>query len=362
MRKLLLLSLALSSNIFAQDVQIVGTIDQILKSFKNNTLNAKPVTQNIKLLKIKLSEPAKQRLGQRARNTINNINANVSSSNLPRKIELGMNNVPVLNQGQFGTCVTFATTAAINAAMGKGDYISQLCQLQLGQYLENNGYTASGWEGTNSRVLLGQMEHFGFTSKEKQKSVGCGGLTEYPQETLPTSDTAMSVEKFHEISEDLSKHIMWSSILDITNAVMDRTDTTRTINEVKAALNEKDRVTFGVLLLDFDLGTMGAVGTHNSSYDSWVLTPEIARDIYLRPLFGGHEMVITGYDDDAIATDEHGNQHKGLFTLRNSWGDQVGDKGNFYMSYDYFKVLVIEAQRIRNMPDFDDTDQDPATA
>jgi hypothetical protein len=141
-----------------------------------------------------------------------------------------------------------------------------------------------------------------------------------------------------------------------------RTDTNKTINEIKAALNEKDRVTFAVLLLDFDLGTMGAVGTHNAQFDTWVLTPEIARDIYSNPLFGGHEMVITGYDDDAVATDAKGRQHKGLFTLRNSWGEQYGDKGNFYMSYDYFKVLVIEAQRIRNLPsEIENPNPDTAT-
>ena len=114
-----------------------------------------------------------------------------------------------------------------------------------------------------------------------------------------------------------------------------------------------DRVTFGTLLLDFDLGTMGAVGKKGEHYDSWILTPEIARDIFLNPDFGGHEMVITGYDDQAVAIDDEGRTHQGLLTLRNSWGNNIGDKGDFYMSYDYFKLLVIEAQRIRHVSLFD---------
>jgi C1A family cysteine protease len=57
-------------------------------------------------------------------------------------------------------------------------------------------------------------------------------------------------------------------------------------------------------------------------------------------------MIITGYDDEAIAIDKLGHQHKGLFTLRNSWGSSVADKGNFYMSYDYFKTLAMEAYKI----------------
>ena len=60
-------------------------------------------------------------------------------------------------------------------------------------------------------------------------------------------------------------------------------------------------------------------------------------------------MIITGYDDDAIATDEKGQTYKGLLTLRNSWGKNAGDAGNFYMSYDYFKRLGVEVQRIRQL-------------
>lgn len=60
-------------------------------------------------------------------------------------------------------------------------------------------------------------------------------------------------------------------------------------------------------------------------------------------------MIITGYDDNAIAVDADGQPHHGLLTLRNSWGEAVGDHGNFYMSYDYFKILAIEVQRIRSI-------------
>jgi len=58
--------------------------------------------------------------------------------------------------------------------------------------------------------------------------------------------------------------------------------------------------------------------------------------------------VITGYDDLAVAIDDQGRIHKGLLTLRNSWGKNVGDHGDFYMSYDYFKLLVLEVQQINS--------------
>ncbi len=355
MPKLFLLSIALSANLFAQDVKVVGTIEQTLKIPQNKSLNKKPAIQHIKLLKIQLSHAALQALTKRTIATLNKAGVQSTLAKLPRKLDLGMNEVPVLNQGSFGSCVTFANTAAVDAALNKGDYISQVCQLQLGLYLEKNGYTLSGWNGSYGRLVLNQMDAFGIVSKEKQRNQGCGGFTEYPTSGIPSEDTAMSPEQFHQLSENLGdKTVTWSPILDVLQATLDRVNTDKTINEIKVALNEKDRVTFGVLLLDFDLGMAGAVGTHNANFDTWVLTPEIARDIHLRPLFGGHEMIITGYDDDAIATDDQGRQHKGLFTLRNSWGEEVGDKGNFYMSYDYFKVLVIEAQRIRNLPNDDE--------
>lgn len=357
--KLLLLSLALSTNSFAQEAQVIGTIDYTFKAPQNKALSAKTKTHHIKLLKVKLSKPALDLIKNRATAASNQNNkALFRASNLPRKIELGMGNVPVLDQGNYGSCVTFANTAAVNAALNQGDYISQLCQLQLGSYLERNGYTPSGWDGSYGRVVLNQMEVFGIVSKEKQKTTGCGGLTEYPSTPLSSQEPGMTPEEYRQMSENISeKTILWSSTLDLFQALLDRTDTNKTIHDIKVALNEKDRVTFGVLLLDFDLGFAGAVGTRNATYDSWVLTPEIARDIYLRPIFGGHEMIITGYDDDAVAVDEQGREHKGLFTLRNSWGENVGDHGNFYMSYDYFKVLVDEVQRIRYLPNSDDTQQ-----
>ncbi|TAL60318.1 MAG: peptidase C1, partial [Legionella sp.] len=165
------------------------------------------------------------------------------------------------------------------------------------------------------------------------------------------TNSMMSLEEFHQISEDVTEKVLWSPILNVYQSVLEQTDTNKTLDQIKAALNEKDRVTFGVFLFDLDLGFMGAVGTHKSTYDTWTLTPVIMRDLHLSQAMGAHEMIITGYDDDAITTDEEGNQYKGLLTLRNSWSEKYGDKGDFYMTYDFFKALVMEAQRIRTLPD-----------
>ena len=62
-------------------------------------------------------------------------------------VDLGMDGVPVLDQGAYGTCVTFASTAALDARIGKGDYISQQCSLALSQGLSNNYWDGAYYPG-----------------------------------------------------------------------------------------------------------------------------------------------------------------------------------------------------------------------
>src|SRR5262249_17171769 len=104
------------------------------------------------------------------------------NADLPSKVDLGMKNVPVLNQGAHGTCVTFAATAAIDAILeeNEGDYVSQLCSLELGKYLEKHGTYPSGWSGSFGPWVLDQLLRFGIVSKEDQKAKSCASVTEYP--------------------------------------------------------------------------------------------------------------------------------------------------------------------------------------
>ena len=363
--RLAVLLMAVSGSLAAEDVKLVGTITKIVKSNSSSPVTMKttrravvipkPQIKKITLLKVKLSERARQKLVHKAQNALADTKQLVLSAeepiaaNYPMQIQLGMNNVPVLNQGVHGTCTMFACTAAIDAALNKGDYISQLCQLQLGSYLEKSGYAISGWEGAFGRTVMSQIEIFGIVSKEQQAAHSCAGMLEYPLYENAPAESTMNVEDFHQISERLDeKNIVWSPILDVYQAFTDRTDSRKTLNDVKASLRAGDRLVLGVLLVDLDIGTIGAVATHKAAQDSWVLTPEIALDILLNPSFAGHQMVITGYDDNAVAVDNRGHEHHGLLTLRNSWGDKIGDQGDFYMSYDYFKLLVTEVLRIRS--------------
>ena len=344
----LCLSLFVSVTMAANDFKITGTVDQIIQSTQGSLLKAAPSTvKHVALLKVELSDQVRQKIEHKAEQALNQAQHVLKGT--ASKVQLGMGNVPVLNQGSYGSCVTFANTAAIDAALNKGDYISQLCSLQLGRYLEENGYTMSGWDGSLGGMVLNQMSVFGLVSKAKQKSVGCGGLVDYPLNTsFEQNGTPMLPEDYHRISEPMET-ISWSSVADVYQVFLDKMNTEDLLLTVKKTLDMKDRLTFGVLLPGVDLGVVGAVGTYQKRYDSWVLTPEIIEHVTSDDDLPGHEMVITGYDDAAVAIDNKGRSHKGLFTLRISWGTRVGDHGNFYMTYDYFKALVMEVNRIRQL-------------
>ncbi|MBA2652372.1 MAG: C1 family peptidase [Tatlockia sp.] len=353
---------AVCSTVYAEEVKIVGTIPlKLHNSASANSINSRVDTSDtIQLLKIELSPHARKNLAERAKTALSHTKQFASNSlntKYPSKVALGMNEVPVLNQGQHGTCVTFAVTAALNAILNKGDYVSQLCQLQLGNYLTKNAYTPSGWKGSIGRTVLNQIQMFGIVSKAQEQSQGCGGLYSYPIKPDEKTENSLTIEEYRKMSENLDERISWSSILDYIQAFSDRVDTNQTLNQIKASLNEGDRVTFGVLFSSLEFGVAGAIGKHHVENDTWVLTSEIARDVFISPKFAGHEMVITGYDDDAIALDDHGNEHRGLLILRNSWSEKAGDQGDFYMSYDYFKLLAIEAARIRPVSEDQDNNE-----
>lgn len=273
---------------------------------------------------------------------------------LPKKVELSMNGVPVLDQGKWGTCVTFATTAALDALVGKGDYISQLCGLQLGRYLEERGFLPSGWNGSLGGWVLGQIESFGIVNKKTQELKSCGGLSKYPLQST-NNGQAVSLDEYKNIHENINKGDWeWISLLTPRQRLEIKNhestylpDYVLTQIKKELATTSKEelshRFTFAVLL-PYQHCSAGACAHYHEKDDTWAISESIHDDIY--PELAGHEMVIMGYDDEAIAVDDAGKKHTGLFLLRNSWGQEVGDKGNFYMTYDFFKKYVLEIQKI----------------
>jgi C1A family cysteine protease len=342
---MVILALFISNIVFAEDhtdITVIGSRSQYISPSSWNV--KQPPSQHdikvIQLLEVKLSDEAKHLLHKRAKDITEPTAPYpplLSSAELPQKHLLGMNNVPVLDQGQHGTCVTFAVTGALDAIIAKGNYISQLCNLQLGNYLEQHGYSQSGWNGSDCISVINQMEQYGIVSMEKQTTKGCGGLIQYPTDSQEYPESFIDPEEYYSMSEFIFGNLVhWSNIYW-------RISSSWTLSEVKHAINSGDRSVITFLIPRTDLGLVGAVGNYKAKNDTWVLTPEILNQ--LNSANTGHGIVVTGYDDNAIALDSHGVQHKGLIFLRNSWGSKYGDSGDFYMSYDYFKLLTFGVNR-----------------
>lgn len=155
------------------------------------------------------------------------------------------------------------------------------------------------------------------------------------------------------MSSKVNDKIFWQPILSADNRFAANPEQPynpeAVLTQVKRALaskqtaDKKVRLTFATIV-PYQHCSVGACATYHSRFDTWALSQEITDD--QNPELAGHEMMIIGYDDNAVAKDRNGMEHKGLFTLRNSWGKNVGDNGNYYMSYDYFKTYVMEVQKI----------------
>lgn len=330
-----LVGLLLATQILAADIEIVGQTEQSIptahgkKKIVLNTYQFSDKAQHLFLFKHKSFSPLSQR------------KLSLAHAPIPRAVQLGMNNIPPFEQGQHGTCVTMAVTAAIDASLNRGQYTSPLCLLRLGQYLERTNWIPSGWEGFKAAILLlDRIKQYGIISLENQQRYGCGGVYEYPYvSAIPAGE--MSLNTYRQYHEMLPQDkITWSFLWSVHGMLFEMDG----VDKARLALSKGNRVLVAAILPRVYLGIAGATGTHNVPDDTWVLSSQIESAIDKK--MAGHEMVVTGYDDKATAVDRDGHIHRGLFTLRNSWGSDVADEGDFYMSYDYFNGLIVEAIQI----------------
>lgn len=344
-----LASTVLSLQAFAStdNVKIVGTLDGFVApathtmAANSTGYQGKPIVYQL----IALSPEAKQWLATQASQPDTSPLTAMAYPYPPAK-QLGMNDVPVLDQGRHGSCVTFAVTGVLDAAIGHTDHISQLCNLELGSALEkDNANHYSGWDGSWGDVVLNQIKDYGVISLASQHKIGCAGVYEYPTHDASNKGNPMSVTEFISRSERIMNQISFDTISTHADSFSHRAEPLGTLKKIKSALNKGHRVSFGTLL-DVDVGHNGAMGTYKSPYDSWILTPKIRADVKAGKINAGHEMIITGYDDNAVIEGPDHIKEVGVLTLRNSWGEDAGDHGNYYMSYAHFKLMADEAYEI----------------
>lgn len=227
----------------------------------------------------------------------------------PTAVDLGMNNVPVLDQGAYGTCVTFATTAAIDAALGIGDYVDQQCSLELDMALGKNY-----WDGAYfaTDVLL-PLKKYGVVQKNR-----CNAY--YPNRYMWISTTEYKARASKTVKMDQIKYISHYPI---------------SVDDVRADINAGRRVAigFGMMADDSDpVSVQGFninIGGRMKAGGLWACQQPSSWTSYCGEAYAGHEVLITGYDDS-----------QELFKIRNSWSTSMGDSGEFYMTYAFFSAMA----------------------
>lgn len=349
---LLMLSATSSLYAFKFDKPVTATVE-VTPAPTNNRLRAAPapLQKRVTLMGLQLTPTEKEALLSQIPQARSRISMGIPGQ-LPRSVSLGMNGVPVLNQGMHGSCVTFAVTGALDALLKKGDYISQLCNLELGNHLENQGYMPSGWDGTFSPIILGQILRFGIVNKAVQKNQTCAGVTEYPMMNMDNTGNPMLLDEFKGKSEALLDVFYPQYHLNI----MQRFDRQWVAGQrmpgvlhlVKQSLADGHRLVLGTVIPLAPSCNAGACATHLANQDTWALTSETRNP---SSTLAGHELIITGYDDNAMAVDSQHQYHRGLLILRNSWGGEAGNQGDFYMSYDYFQAFALDVAAIVPAPE-----------
>lgn len=341
---LLSLSLVSSSLASADSLRIEGTIRSYVPIYEKNTNHASPrVLEHMPISLLKLHVP------QYALDYFT-YHAKFGFAATPPTIllskNLGMANVPVLNQGIHGSCVTFALSGALDASYSYGDYVSELCNLELGTYLHSLDPTYNtGWDGSYTSVVLNQIKQYGIIPMTTQTSTGCMGIYTYPVNSNVGVNTLMPLSEFAKYSTNIMSNITSRVLLTFSQAFTHKLDPTTTLNNIKVAIDNNHREVMG-LVLDPNINGVGAVGSYKAPSDSWILTPQILADAQSGKVNAGHAIVVIGYDDTATIIGPDNVAHQGILILRNSWGSNAGDGGNYYMSYDYAKMFITDTYEI----------------
>ncbi len=314
-------------------------------------------SHQVSIPKVSLSEKAREALVNHIQSVLakeNNEDDNTSPKQTEEKVFLGMNDLPVLNQGVWGSCATFATTEAIDAYyhFTGSKQISQLCNLELGLAL-NTGDEYGGWDGASIQDILSQINIFGFLVKKYEQKYGCGGLTAYPlQEDL--IGEGMTELTFSERANHKFRVGLWHQLItpaltssDLSN---DLAHAKMTIKQIRAAIRRGHRVVIMLgLPITADPEHNGAIGSYHGDHNVWMLSDDILNAFSKKNSEeGNHALVITGFDDNCITVNENGaDKEKCHYVIvRNSWGKDVGDHGNYYVTDLYLGAFLRDAYEI----------------
>lgn len=204
-------------------------------------------------------------------------------------------NVPVYDQGDLGSCISFGSGNAFEIRQNQVDGTSfTVCHMQIYQCaLVHDNEPRNEDIGSSLSTAAWVLENQG---------------------AAPESEYAYDVTKF---GQPIPQKVMTDALKDkLLKAVkLDATDLQTTINNVKASISSDYPVMFGMNVYDsfYNTGSDGNVPLMSGKLE------------------GGHGICLYAYDDNHVNGPGRPN---GAFRGRNSWGASFADAGNFYLGYD----------------------------
>lgn len=209
---------------------------------------------------------------------------------------------PVLSQGQLGSCVAWATTYAgttiVKRIEMENKANSPFAPLELYVRMKKLLRESPCSYGAYIPYALNLLKRKGCTLF-KNASLSC--------EKVKVSNDVEYRDKLYGFDEISSKDI----------------------SKIKRAISNKMPIVFGI-------DSYENFGWHNA-----VLVDGVWNGYHSGNKDGGHAMCIVGYDDKKAG---------GSFEIMNSWGEDWGNKGFFWIKYEDFKLNVDECYALLAKP------------
>lgn len=224
-----------------------------------------------------------------------------------KKVDLRPLMSPVYDQGEFGSCTSFAMVKGVaefnelKAIRDRGgDSTKEFVPLSPAfLWFNERSYMGNSTVDTGADMFLGMNE---------LENMGAPPESEDPYPTPSQQKDPWYRSYFLPATP---------SVRVYTDAAANKGGTLRQItklSEIKACLDEGYPAVFGFLVFQ-SIGQAAKTGL--------IPVPNLQND----SLLGGHATVAVGYDDD-----------RQVLILKNSWGTEFGDQGYLYMPYKFFDM------------------------
>lgn len=212
------------------------------------------------------------------------------SEELPRRYDLRENRPlnTVENQGTFGTCWAFASTAALETSQTEGEILD----FSVDHMTMNSGFNIAPTEGGDYNMALAYLAAWKGPVLAADDPYGDG-----------ITDTSLAAVR----------HLQEARLIE-----------EKDLNKIKSMIMRYGGVESSLY--------MSIQNAWDSSED---YEPMSASYYYSGNEEPNHDIVIIGWDDDYSRENfNYMPENNGAFLCRNSWGEDFGNDGYFYVSYE----------------------------